>query len=416
MHCKHKSICIMKYADIKSIVGIQKEQVVQNTGMIRAIIGEIETPMEGFASIISGIRRCGKSTLMGQAIARTQSPCLYLNFDTPRLEGFTISDFSLIDQLAEESNVQNLFFDEIQMVQGWESYVRSALDAGYRVMVTGSNASLLSRELGTRLTGRHITRELFPFSFEEYCRFRNLAPSPDANASYLREGGFPQYLKFGEEEILTSLLNDILYRDISVRYGVKDVQALRELTYYLITNIGNLVSANKLTQAVHVKTAKTILEYFSYLTQTYLFSFVPRYAYSYKAQMISPKKVYCVDNGLHSAVTTSASSDEGRKLENMVFGELRRRWTQIYYYSNNGHECDFIVCEKNHPAMAFQVCYELSHDNEDREIKGLLTAMQDLHVDNGTILTFNQKDTIIENDMRIEAMPVWEWASDCNRM
>lgn len=401
----------MKYAEIKDVVASQKELVARNIGMSRAIIDSVELPIEGFATIISGIRRCGKSTLMGQVIARTQAPCLYLNFDTPRLVGFSASDFVLIDKVAKDEGAQSLFFDEIQTVQGWESYVRSALDGGYHVMVTGSNASLLSRELGTRLTGRHITRELFPFSFNEYCRFKGLAASPEACAGYLSEGGFPQYLKFGEEVILSSLLDDILYRDISVRYGVKDVQALRELTYYLITNIGNLVSANKLTQAVHVKTAKTVLEYFSYLSQTYLCSFVPRYAYSYKAQMISPKKVYCIDNGLHSIVTTSATTDEGRKLENMVFGELRRRWSQIYYYSDEGHECDFVVCEKTQPSMVFQVCHELNHDNEEREVGGLLTAMKELQISNGAILTFNQKDIVVEGGYTIAVVPVWEWAS-----
>lgn len=404
-------ILLMKYAEIKDIAKKQKENIIQNTGMNRDVLDDIHTPLDGFASIISGIRRCGKSTLMGQAISCTDTPSLYLNFDTPRLGSFTSSDFALIDQLAKENGVQTLFFDEIQIVQGWESYVRSVLDDGYRVMVTGSNASLLSRELGTRLTGRHITKELFPFSFEEYCRFRNIVPSSDAVADYLCNGGFPQYLKFGEEEILSSLLNDILYRDISVRYGVKDVDALRELTYYLITNIGNLVSANKLTQAVHVKTAKTVLEYFSYLTQTYLISFVPRYSYSFKSQMISPKKVYCIDTGLHSIVTTSSMKDDGRKLENMVFLELRRKGGQLFYHSEEGHECDFVVCEKNQPTAAYQVCWELNHDNEEREVNGLLNAMTNLKISNGTILTFNQKDIIIKDGFTIAVMPVWGWTS-----
>ncbi len=402
----------MKYTDLENVTNSQRERISTNTGMERSFVSSVETPMEGFATIISGIRRCGKSTLMGQVIERTKEPCLYINFDTPRMSGFTPSDFVLLDQLSDKTGAQILFFDEIQFVQGWESYVRSALDRGQRVIITGSNASLLSRELGTRLTGRHITKELFPFSFMEYCRFRSIMPSADASAKYLNVGGFPQFLKFGDEEILASLLNDILFRDISVRYGVKDVSALQELTYYLITNVGNLVSANKLTQSVHVKTAKTILEYFSYLSQTYLLSFVPRYSYSAKAQMVSPRKVYCVDNGLHSAVTTSVLRDIGRKLENMVFCELRRRWRQIFYYNNNGHECDFLICEKNRPTKAIQVCYQLAHDNETRELDGLLTAMKDFNINDGIILTFDQSDIIVEDGKTISVTPVWDWASN----
>lgn len=401
----------MKYSEIKGIANAQKEKVIKETGMRRTALGSFDALMDGFAYIISGIRRCGKSTLLGQYIAKNDFTSLYLNFDTPRLGEFSASDFVLIDQMAKDDGVKYLFFDEIQTVDGWESYVRSALDSGLRVMVTGSNASLLSMELGTRLTGRHITKELFPFSFEEYCRFRNLEPSSNACAEYLQEGGFPQYLKYRDEEILSSLFNDILYRDIAVRYGVRDVKALQELTYYLMSNIGNRVSANKLTQAVHVKTAKTILEYFSYLTQTYLFSFVPRYAYSYKSQMINPKKVYCIDNGMHAAVTMSATDDGGRKLENMVYNELRRHPQQIYYYSNEASECDFVVCVKNRPVTAYQVCQELNHDNEAREIKGLLSAMRELQISDGTILTFDQEDIFVQDDVTIKIKPVWKWAS-----
>ena len=402
----------MKKADLKEIILSQQNKIQLNLGMPRDMSTNFGIPLDGFATVISGIRRCGKSTLMGQIIAKTNEPYIYINFDTPKLNGFTSADFELIDQIAQESNSKHLFFDEIQLVSGWESYVRSTLDAGFRVMVTGSNATMLSQELGTRLTGRHITKELFPFSFEEYCQFLNVIPSKDSLSDYLWKGGFPQYLKQQNEEVLTFLLDDILYRDIAVRHGVKDVPALQSLMFYLITNVGNLVSANKLTQVVHVKTAKTILEYFSYLTQTYLVEFVSRYSYSYKVQIISPKKVYCIDNGLHSAVTTSATTDEGRRLENMVYCEFRRRHKIIFYYSEEGSECDFIICEKNVPQIAYQVCLELNRDNQDREIRGLLSAMSNLNISKGIILTLNQEDTIIQEGKRIQVIPVWNYFRD----
>lgn len=398
----------MKLATVHDIISFQMERLSNNIGMQRNLISSVQQPIEGFATVISGIRRCGKSTLMAQIIDKTDDTCLYLNFDTPRLHEFTLEDFELVDTIAVEMGTKRLFFDEIQLISGWETYVRSALDAEYQVTVTGSNATMLSQELGTRLTGRHITKELFPFSFNEYCRFRSAQPSAPSLDNYLKEGGFPQYLKQSDELVLQSLLDDIVYRDVAVRHGIKDVAAMQSLLIYLITNIGNLASANKLASTIQVKTAKTVLEYFSYFTQTYIVSFIPRFSYSFRTQMVSPKKVYCIDNGLHMAVTTSASTDTGRRLENMVYGELRRKHKQVYYFNENGSECDFIICQKNVPSQAYQVCYELNRDNETREINGLLQAMQQLHIDKGYILTANQSDIIIKDGLKIEVLPVWQ--------
>ncbi len=398
----------MKLTTVKDIIDFQMARLPNNIGMQRSLITSLQQPIEGFATIISGIRRCGKSTLMAQIIDKTDDTCLYLNFDTPRLYGFSLEDFELIDTIATEMSAKRLFFDEIQLISGWETYVRSVLDAGYQITVTGSNATMLSQELGTRLTGRHITKELFPFSYNEYCRFRSLQPSASSLDNYLKEGGFPQYLKQSDELVLQSLLDDIVYRDVAVRHGIKDVTAMQSLLIYLITNVGNLASANKLASVIQVRTAKTVLEYFSYFTQTYIISFVPRFSYSYRTQIVSPKKVYCIDNGLHMAVITSATTDTGRRLENMVYGELRRKYNQIYYFNENGSECDFIICHKNIPDQAYQACYELNRENETREINGLLQAMQQLHIDKGYILTTNQSDTIIKDGYRIEVLPAWQ--------
>ena len=398
----------MKLTTVKDIIDFQMARLPNNIGMQRSLITSLQQPIEGFATIISGIRRCGKSTLMAQIIDKTDDTCLYLNFDTPRLYGFSLEDFELVDTIATEMSAKRLFFDEIQLISGWETYVRSVLDAGYQITVTGSNATMLSQELGTRLTGRHITKELFPFSYNEYCRFRSLQPSASSLDNYLKEGGFPQYLKQSDELVLQSLLDDIVYRDVAVRHGIKDVTAMQSLLIYLITNVGNLASANKLASVIQVRTAKTVLEYFSYFTQTYIISFVPRFSYSYRTQIVSPKKVYCIDNGLHMAVTTSATTDTGRRLENMVYGELRRKYNQIYYFNENGSECDFIICHKNIPSQAYQACYELNRENETREINGLLQAMQQLHIDKGYILTTNQSDIIIKDDYRIEVLPAWQ--------
>ena len=400
----------MKRSEIKDIISAQEISLQGSASLERDLLSAVSSSVEGFATIISGIRRCGKSTLMLQMMERTQGGRLYLNFDTPKLNAFGMDDFATLQSLCEERGATNLFFDEIQVVEGWEVFVRSMLDAGYQVTVTGSNATMLSRELGSRLTGRHLTKELFPFSLGEYCRFKGLPRSAESLRRYLDEGGFPGYLKTGNAEVLTSLFDDIIYRDVAVRYGIRDAAALKRLLLFLIANIGNLVSGNKMTQPMGIKTAKTVIEYFDYFVQTYIISFLPRFSFSYRQQMVNLKKVYCIDNGLHLAVSPSSQTDLGRRLENMVYGELRRRHAanQLFYYSNAGHECDFLVCDKNQPVALYQVCLELNEDNEERELKGLLQAMEDLHIDTGTMLTLDQEDEIKQEGKRLEVRPVWK--------
>lgn len=216
-------------------------------GMIRDSLCTLPD-IDNYALIVSGVRRCGKSTLLHQLLKKKHTESLYINFDDPRLYDFEISDFQKLDQLITEAGNRVLMFDEIQIIKGWERYVRQKLDENFKVFVTGSNASLLSKELGTSLTGRHITSELFPFSFKEFCRFKDIEPNEHATKEYMQLGGFPEYLKNPIEEILANLLDDILIRDIAVRYGIKDIRGLKRLTVFLLSNIGNLTSANKLRE------------------------------------------------------------------------------------------------------------------------------------------------------------------------
>lgn len=372
-------------------------------GLLRdelAGLPEVQT----FAVIVSGIRRCGKSTLLFQLLGEKYRDALYLNFDDPRLYGFDISDFMKLDTLIKNSGTRVLMFDEIQIIDGWERYIRQKLDENYQVFITGSNASLLSRELGTSLTGRHITKELFPFSYNEYCRFRGEEKNAASLASYLKEGGFPEYLKTGMDEVLTSLLDDILVRDIAVRYGIKDVRTLQRLTLYLINNIGNRVTGNKLKQSFGISSATTILDYFSYLEQSYLLTFVPMFDYSVKKQNINPKKVYAVDTGLVEVSMPKFKKEEGHKLENLVFLSLRRQTKDIYYFAGKG-ECDFILLEKGCITKAIQVCYELNADNLDRELSGLFEAMKSFDLDHGTIVTFNQNDHFEQDGLKVDVVP-----------
>jgi len=193
-----------------------------------------------------------------------------------------------LDKIINEQPHKKLYFDEIQVIEGWELYVRQKLDEGYFVILTGSNASLLSKELGTKLTGRHITKELFPFSFNEFLQLKSFKNNKKAAKEYLENGGFPEYVKQRNPEILQSLTEDILFRDIAVRYSVRDVSSLQRLLTYLVSNVGGLLTGNKLAQQLGIKSTATVMEYLSYLEQSYLLSLLPVFSYSYRAQIVNP--------------------------------------------------------------------------------------------------------------------------------
>lgn len=399
-------------SDIIEAMRVQGERIKRVKSYKRDLLSSLPSLVMDYALIISGIRRCGKSTLLAQILTdRYQfEEAVFLNFDTPLLYGFEFNDFRIVDEVIKESEQYKvLFFDEIQVVDGWEVYVRGKLDEGYYIVVTGSNASMLSRELGTKLTGRHITKELFPFSYAEYCGFKEQEIGETSLYDYLYKGGFPQYLQLDNSDVLSDLVNDIIYRDIAVRYNIRDDHSLKSLLAYLVGNVGNLVSASKLKQVLGVKSTSTVSDYFSYFEQTYLINFVPKFSYSYKSQLLNPKKVYCVDNGVVSIASPSFTRDEGRRLENMVFTELRRRYTEIYYYNENQKECDFVVAEKGTPHLAIQVCYALTAENRQREIEGLLDALSFFKMSDGLLLSFNQSDKYIVEDKTIHVIPVYEY-------
>lgn len=378
----------------------------RNEGVVREKLPAIKI-QQGFASIITGVRRCGKSTLMRQMLADVSGKSLFLNFEDPRLTGFQTDDFRRLDKEIAKRNVQNLFFDEVQMLENWELYVRQKLDENFNVTVTGSNASLLSKELGTKLTGRHLSYELFPFSYSEYLLLESQKDTLETFSTYLNEGGFPDFIKTKNPAVLHHLLDDILMRDIAVRYGVRDSQSLRKLAVYLISNIGKPIAAGKLTQLLEIKAPSTVLEYFSYMEDAYLIQFIPKFSYSLKVQIRNPKKVYAIDLGLitHNAVTFS--KDMGRKLENLVFLHYRRLGKEIYYYHEK-IECDFVIFQKGKIEEVVQVCYDVNEENLEREINGLVSAMDFFGLTEGKIITFNQSDDYHIDGKTIKLIPFRE--------
>jgi uncharacterized protein len=388
---------------IEEVVNTQSEKIVKrDAGLVREKLSSIKV-VENFALIVTGIRRCGKSTLLLQVLKKSIKNVFFLNFEDIRLSGFEIDDYIRLSSVINKRKVTTLFFDEIQMLPQWELYVRQKLDEGYKVVVTGSNATLLSKELGTKLTGRHLSTELFPFSYQEFIDFKKLKNTTQAVEKYLTIGGFPEYVKTENEEILSQLLNDILNRDISVRYGIRDVASLKKLTVYLISNIGKLVSANNLKEILGLKSTTTILEYFSYLENSYVVQFLPKFSYSLKTQIRNAKKVYAIDLGLFTQNSIIFTEENGRRLENMVYLHLRRYYSELYYFQEK-RECDFVIMKNGKLLELIQVCYELTADNLDRETGGLMEAMDYFSVKKGKIVTLNQTDVFNKNGVRIEVI------------
>jgi predicted AAA+ superfamily ATPase len=398
---------MMQQETILSVIETQRGKIQAGSGSLeRELLPELPS-LNTHALIISGIRRCGKSTLLLQMLRQKHKKALYLNFEDPRLFGFELADFQLLDSIIAKMNVKHLFFDEIQIINGWERYIRQKLDEGYKAVITGSNASMLSRELGTKLTGRHISKELFPFSYTEFLSFNSLKANANSWQKYAKTGGFPEFVKTGNSDILAALFSDILNRDIAVRHGIRDVLSLKRLAVYLVSNAGSLISARKLLQPLSFQSSTTILEYFSFLEDCYLVNFMPKFSYSPKARAINPKKIFIIDPGILSVASQSFSLNMGHSLENLIYWHFRRQGKELFYFQEKKGECDFVVFKNNKFELAVQVCYELTPENSRREIDGLNESLDFFGSNNGVILTFNQRDAYIRNGKRIEIKPAW---------
>jgi predicted AAA+ superfamily ATPase len=339
-----------------------------------------------------------------------KSPIYYLHFEDLRLSNFEKEDFSKLNEIFEEVLGKKgiYFLDEVQNVNSWEIYVRSLVDSGKEVYITGSNSTLMSKELGTRLTGRHISHELYPFSFKEFCIANKKEPSLKQFESYMNIGGLPEYVLQKDHRILESLVKDVIYKDILVRHKVRDEVIVEKLVTYVISNIGKELSYNKLKNLLGVGSTNTIIALMNALEDAYLLFTINLFDFSLKKQLRNQRKVYCVDNGIISKVSFKFSDNLGRLLENTVFIELKRRESEIYFYKDS-HECDFIVKNKSNTFLAIQVCYDVTEDNQKREFAGLIEAMNKIKVSEGLILTLNQDDEFIIEGKKIVMLPVWKW-------
>lgn len=397
-------------SSLNQVIETQKANLAQkDPGLKRDALASLPD-LSAFALIVSGIRRCGKSTLLFQLLKERYPDALYLNFEDPRLYEFGPTDFARLDASIKASGSNVLFFDEIQILPEWERYARQKLDEDYKLVITGSNASLLSRELGTRLTGRHITKELFPFSYHEFCSFKGLSYDKSSLLSYLELGGFPEYLKQGIPEILNQLFEDILIRDIAVRYSIRDVKTLQRLAFYLLSNVSKLITGNRLKTLFEIGSTSTVMEYLSHLEYSYLLQFVPKFSYSLRKQIANPRKVYAIDTGLINVNSGSFSEDNGRKFENLVYLHLRQKYREIYYFAEK-NECDFVITNNGKLVKAVQVCFELNPDNINRELDGVVEALTFFNADEGFIVTLDQTDRLEKNGKVVNIVTAHQYLS-----
>jgi len=418
----------MDKTELKEIIIDQNNRREEKDLVERDIFPKIESYIKNdFVIIISGIRRCGKSTLLAQVRKKNQGH--YLNFDDERLINFKVEDFKILEELFIElyGEKKIFYFDEIQNIPIWERFIRRLHDEKKKVFITGSNASMLSKELGTHLTGRYLMLQMFPFSFREFLDLKKF--NLDKDSLYLTEsrakiknhfedyfinGGFPEFLKELNTDYLKILYENIVYRDILVRYKITNEKILKELVYLAINNISKEISFNSIKKVLGLGSSTTVKDYFEYLENSFLIFLVQRFDYSLRKQMYYNKKVYCVDNGLARFLGFRTSRDNGKILENIVFIELKRWIKEIYYYRNK-KECDFVVKIGAKITQAIQVCYELTSDNRKREIDGLTEAMNKFKLKYGLVLTYDQEEEIkLKGNNKIIIKPVWKWLLEEN--
>jgi len=387
------------------ILADQRPPVVPGPVLDRELI-QLMPSRSSQALVLTGVRRAGKSVLQTQ-LMRDQEPLFYCNLEDTRLYELTPHDFptllALIDELAPAH--ARVFLDEVQEVEGWQRLVRTLLDRGRPVCLTGSNASLLGRELGSKLTGRHLSFEVFPFSYTEYLAYTKQSPDSASLLSYLDDGGFPGFLRERNTQILQELLRDIVYRDIAARYRLREIRHLMNLVLFLLANTGQPYSMQGLTKTLSVPTVAQTSRYLQYMEDAYLLFPVPKFSPSFKKRVVTPNKYYAVDNGMRRVNSPQSTADIGHRLENAVFLALRRNKIPASYAAEaHSWECDFVTNTE-----AIQVCATFNAQNQGREIRGALQGAALPGKRRPVIVTLDQRDSLTIDGVTVEVVPAWEW-------
>lgn len=412
-----RNVATDQYEDLKDV----------SKTVLRYDLKEMASFVENPAiSIISGIRRCGKSTFLEQIInLHYKDDFYYFDFSDERISRFQTEDFQKLYEVFLEKfgKRKAFFFDEIQEVPDWNKFVNRMNKIGYKCFVTGSNSNLLSKELSTYLTGRHIDKVLFPFSFKEYLIYKNINVDLDSTKSrtliikefknYFKLGGFPEVVLTNDTSILLSIYSDIISKDIIERFKINDISLFKEFCNYVISLSTNEFTYKSLKDNFKIQNITTVSNYLNYLKLTYLVYEVKRFSPALQKLNKFPKKYYCIDNGLLNKVGFGYSIEESRFLENQVFIELWRNNynSEIYYYRDkNNKECDFLVLNNRKVIKAIQVCYAFKKaETRNREIEGLLSALKEFNLPFGEIITFEHKERLEIDGKIIEMIPIYEW-------
>jgi predicted AAA+ superfamily ATPase len=394
---------------ISQVIDAQKPVFLsKKSGVQRESLHDVQI-LNGFATIITGFSRCGKSTLLLQLMRERFPDALFLNFGDIRLAGLSQDDLALLHDEIEKRKVKILFFKEPQQVDGWEAFVNLLLLKDYQIFIISSNTSILKSEIDANLADRYVSRELFPFSFSEFLTLKNLPANADLLHEYLFAGGLPEYAEAGRSAVHADFVNDIVVKDITVRHPVRDLNLMRKLTVYLLSNIGNFVSISDLSRRIGNKTPGTMAEYFSNFTEARMIDFISQFSYSGYVQIYHPKKVYAIDTGIARSLNVSFSGNAEPLLENAVYLHLRRKYREIFYFRINSALCDFVVVQNETLKHLVQVCYELTPENREQEISGLTEAMKFFKTDIGLIVSFNQRDAFVHSGKQVNVVPAHEF-------
>lgn len=375
--------------------------------------------------LITGPRRVGKST---QALLMLRDKNFaYLNFDNYSL--LDAWDANLVMRMLDDvyPGYEYILLDEVQNLDGWDLWVSELYRLGKNLVITGSNARMLSSEMATVLTGKYLQLEMLPFSLEEFFDWNKLDlhclnPEDKTNSlvladDYLRNGGYPEVVASRQltRSYLDTLFDSIVWKDVAKRHNVRNVTDLNNLAMDLVSNFCNPVSANDLTTELGFSSVNTTRKYMDYLHEPYLFYYLSRYNNKLKLMKKAPRKVYVVDNGFVTSKAFSLSDNLGRLLENQVFIELVRRGydverTMFYYRSRNDKEVDFVLRKEAHIERLVQVCYDMSNPKtEKREVDSIVECAGELKCSNLVIVTNNDKRTIEKDGYKIDVVPITEF-------
>lgn len=372
--------------------------------------------------LITGPRRVGKSTqallmLKGQNFA-------YLNFDDNSL--LSKWDEDLVLPLLEEvyPGYKYLLLDEVQNIKNWDIWVSKLYRQGINMVITGSNANMLSGEMATMLTGRYLEICLFPFSLEETFEWNNLeiknlkeenkSEAELLKADYLHNGGYPESVQQRPitESYLSSLFDSIIYKDVVKRYKIRNVTEISDMASYLLSNFCNPLSINDVTSDLGLRSVATTKKFMGYLHEPFLFYYLPRYNNKLKLMQKAPQKVYIVDNGFIASSAFNLSENLGRLLENQVFIELMRRGyntekSLFYYRSRNDKETDFVIRQGTKIEALIQVCYDMSSEKtQKREVDSLIECAGELKCKNLIIVSNDEERIIEKNGYSIKVTPI----------